>query len=203
MNDNWTNKTPAEMEFESAVAKPLRTIEVEVEFRPKPKQPLAPRIWRHVWPWCCLMLCSIVSYYIVSRFIVTTVVVQGRSMSPTLVDGDRYLLHRWELLFRKPHRGDLVVIRDAVRKDFVVKRVIALPGERLQFKDDAVWVNGARLAESYLTAGTHTVANDGAEPSIIVGAHRYFVMGDNREVSEDSRIYGPVQLDQILGFIPQ
>src|SRR5258705_6401606 len=68
MNNNWKDKTPAEMEFESAVAKPLRTIEIEVEFRPKPKQPLMPRIWRHLLPWCCLVLCSIVSYFIVSRF---------------------------------------------------------------------------------------------------------------------------------------
>jgi signal peptidase I len=207
INMNWDNTTSRDEKLDAALASPLRLVEVEVEFAPlpvaPPKPPLWPRVYRQLWPWMCFVLCSIFSYYIVSRFVVTTVVVQGRSMTPTLVDGDRYLLHRWQLLFRKPHRGDLVVIRDAVRKDFVVKRIIAGPGERLQFKDGGVWVNGRLLREPYLSAGTHTFVSGGVEPLILVGANRYFVMGDNREISEDSRIYGPVLRDQVLGFIPQ
>jgi signal peptidase I len=100
--------------------------------------------------------CCLLSYYVVSEYIVTTVVVQGRSMAPTLTDGDRYLLHRWQLLFREPARGDLVVIRDAVRNDFVVKRIVGLPRERIQFKDGEVFVNGRKLVENYLTHGTAT-----------------------------------------------
>src|SRR5258705_984155 len=138
-NMNWDNTTSRDERLDSALNSPLRMMEVEVDFPAPPavpsKEPLWPRLRRQLWPWACFILCSIVSYYIVSQFIVTTVVVQGRSMTPTLLDGDRYLLHRWQLLFRKPHRGDLVVVRDAVRKDFVVKRIVALPGERLQFKD--------------------------------------------------------------------
>lgn len=179
---------------------------VDIEFRsppPQPKPPIMRRVWRHFWPWLCFVACSIVSYFVVSNFIVTTVVVQGRSMTPTLVHGDRYLLHRWELLFRSPERGDLVVVRDAVRNDFVVKRVVGLPGERLQLKDGCVWVNGERLREPYLPQGTRTAAADGIDPLIMIGKKRYFVMGDNREISEDSRIYGAVLADQILGFIPQ
>jgi signal peptidase I len=143
------------------------------------------------------------SYFIVSHFIVTTVIVQGRSMTPTLAHGDRYLLHRWQLLFRSPERGDLVVVRDATRKDFVVKRVVGLPGERVHFRDGAVWINGERLAEPYLAAGTRTIAVEGVDSLMIIGRDRYFVMGDNREISEDSRTYGAVTRDQILGFIPR
>jgi signal peptidase I len=179
---------------------------VDIEFIGRPiaqPRPVFRQVWRHLWPWLCFVVCSILSYFIVSHFIVTTVIVQGRSMTPTLVHGDRYLLHRWQLLFRSPERGDLVVVRDATRKDFIVKRVIALPGERVHFKDGAVWINGGRLAEPYLAAGTRTTTGEGVESLLIIGAGRYFVMGDNREISEDSRAYGAVTRDQILGFIPQ
>jgi signal peptidase I len=208
MNMNWDNTTSRDKDLDAALSSPLRMVEVQVDFpAPPPAAPEKPALWprlcHQLWPWACFVLCSILSYYIVSRFIVTTVIVQGRSMTPTLVDGDRYLLHRWQLLFRKPHRGDLVVIRDAQRKDFIVKRVVAVPGERLQFKDGSVWVNGRLLSEPYLSAGTHTFVSGGVEPLVFLGANRYFVMGDNREISEDSRIYGAVSGDQILGYIPQ
>jgi signal peptidase I len=178
---------------------------VDIQFigRPKPKPSAFRQVWRHFWPWLCFVVCSIVSYFIVSNFIVTTVIVQGRSMTPTLVHGDRYLLHRWQLLFRSPERGDLVVVRDAIRKDFVVKRVVALPGERVHFKDGAVWINGEHLVEPYLSTGTRTMVPEGVDSLMIIGSNRYFVMGDNREISEDSRTYGAVTRDQILGFIPQ
>jgi signal peptidase I len=193
--------------FEAEISCPLTVVDVDVEFqRPAPLEPkpsVSRSFWRRMWPWACFIACSVVSYFIVSHFIVTTVVVQGRSMTPTLADGDRYLLHRWQLLFRAPERGDLVVIRDAARKDFVVKRVVALPGERVQFKDSSVWINGQRLNEPYLPHGTRTVLSGGLEALVLVGADRYFVMGDNRDISEDSRAYGPVSGAQILGFIPQ
>jgi signal peptidase I len=186
---------------------PLRVIEVDVEYpvrygKPAPRSWLR-RVWNTFWPWTCFVACCLLSYYLVSEYIVTTVVVQGRSMAPTLTDGDRYLLHRWQLLFREPARGDLVVIRDAVRNDFVVKRIVGLPRERIQFKDGEVFVNGSKLVESYLTHGTTTHVLGGVEPLFLVGADRYFVMGDNRDVSEDSRIYGAIRGSQILGFIPR
>jgi signal peptidase I len=183
---------------------PLTIVDIEFRSPPvQPKPPLLRQALRHFWPWLCFVICSVLSYFIVSNFIVTTVVVQGRSMTPTLAHGDRYLLHRWELLFRSPERGDLVVVRDATRNDFIVKRVVGLPGDRLQLKDGAVWVNGHRLNESYLPEGTRTAVVNGVDPLIVIGKNRYFVMGDNREISEDSRTYGPVLGNQILGFIPQ
>ena len=204
---DWT-QIPAkpQPQWGTRVPGPLRVIEVEVEYPPRgaaPRRSLFRRFWNQVWPWACFVACCALSYYLVSEYIVTTVVVQGRSMAPTLADGDRYLLHRWQLMFREPARGDLVVIRDAVRNDFVVKRVVGLPRERLQFRNGEVWVNGQKLNESYLPVGTETRVFEGAEPLYLVGADRYYVMGDNRAISEDSRIYGAVKGSQILGFIPQ
>lgn len=205
---DWTQiPSKPEPRWGTQIPGPLRVIEVEVDYPLRYGRPARPsllgRVWRQFWPWACFVACCALSYYLVSEYIVTTVVVQGRSMTPTLADGDRYLLHRWQLMFRQPARGDLIVIRDAVRNDYVVKRVVGLPRERIQFRNGEVWVNGEKLKESYLPLGTQTRIIDGAEPLYIVGADRYFVMGDNRDVSEDSRIYGAVKASQILGFIPQ
>jgi signal peptidase I len=201
-NDSTTTRRPG---FESEIDCPLTVVELDYRHsgavRPRPS--MLRRVFKRLWPWVCFMVCSTLSYVIISHFILTTVVVQGRSMAPTLIDGDRYLLHRWELLFREPIRGDLVVIRDAEKNDYVVKRVVGLPGERIQFKDGRVYVNGEPLVEPYLTFGTETTVLDGTQPLVLIGAGRYFVMGDNRAVSEDSRIYGAVPGNQILGFIPQ
>lgn len=205
---DWTQiPSKPRAQWGTQIPGPLRVIEVEVECPPRygspRRQSWMRRAWNAFWPWSCFVACCLLSYYLVSEYVVTTVVVQGRSMAPTLADGDRYLLHRWQLLFREPTRGDLVVIRDAVRNDFVVKRIVGLPRERIQFKDGDVFVNGAKLVETYLVHGTTTHVLGGVEPLFIVGADRYFVMGDNRDVSEDSRIYGAVRGSQILGFIPQ
>ena len=205
---DWTQiSSKPKPHWDTRIPGPLRVIEVEVDCPPRGAAPrrssLFGRVWKQFWPWACFVVCCGLSYYLVSEFIVTTVIVQGRSMAPTLADGDRYLLHRWQLMFREPARGDLVVIRDAVRNDFVVKRVVGLPRERIQFRNGEVWVNGEKLREAYLPVGTETRVIDGTEPLYLVGADRYYVMGDNRDVSEDSRIYGAVKASQILGFIPQ
>ena len=73
------------------------------------------------------MLC-VGAYYIISRYVITPVVIQGRSMTPTLRDGECYFLNRWIYIFKTPARGDLVVIKDPGHDDFAVKRIIARPG---------------------------------------------------------------------------
>ena len=205
--DSTKPTKPGKLGWETQITCPLTMVEVDFPGRRgqygRSRHSVFGAVWRQIWPWCCFVACSVLSYFIVSHFIVTTVVVQGRSMAPTLAHGDRYLLHRWQLMFRSPVRGDLVVVRDATRHDFVVKRIVGLPGERLQLKDGSVWINGERLVESYLPVGTRTQGMEGIEPLTIVGKNRYFLMGDNREISEDSRTYGAILGEQILGFIPQ
>jgi len=144
---------------------------------------------------------SISSYYLVSHYVITAVMVQGRSMTPTLQDGERYFLNRWELFFRQPHRGDIVVIRDTGHTDLAVKRIIGLPSDALRLKDGQVYLNGELLKESYLLPGTKTIMNNGSDVLIQLGTNQYFVMGDNRGVSEDSRVYGTLKRDQIIGLL--
>ena len=146
------------------------------------------------------MLC-VGAYYMISRFVVTPVVIQGRSMTPTLRDGECYFLNRWIYIFKTPARGDLVVIKDPGHDDFAVKRIIARPGDWLNLKDGKVYLNGERLNESYLPKGTFTTTSDYNEKWFQLGREQYFVMGDNRACSEDSRTYGNILRGNILGAI--
>jgi len=148
-----------------------------------------------------LLICSLISYAAINRWCLSTVVVQGRSMAPTLHDGDRCLLNRFSYLYASPKRGDLVVLRDRDENDLAVKRIVALPGESVRVSEGRMFVNGRRLVEPYLENGTQTTAPTGTDQCYSLGSHEYFVLGDNRAESEDSRFYGPVSRDQIIGTL--
>ena len=157
--------------------------------------------WRQLLMVLLFAILSTISYFVVSRFIVTAVIVQGKSMAPTLADGDECLLNRLAYLRHPPSRGDLVVLKDPGHKDCAVKRIIALPCEAVHLKQGAIYVNGKRLFEPYLSAGTRTLSADAQDRFFVIGKDEYFVMGDNRANSEDSRCYGPVHRDWIVGAL--
>ena len=164
-------------------------------------EPARTSYWRQLLMVLLFAILSTISYFVVSRFIVTAVIVQGKSMAPTLQDGDECLLNRWAYLRHPPGRGDLVVLKDPGHKDCAVKRIIALPGESVHFKQGTIYVNGKRLFEPYLPAGTRTLSSDAKDQYFVLGNDAYFVLGDNRANSEDSRCYGPVHRDWIVGIL--
>jgi signal peptidase I len=149
-------------------------------------------------------LLSIPAYFLASRFVVTAVVVQGRSMMPTLKDGERYYLNRWRYLFVAPQCGEIVVIRDPGHSDLAVKRIVAQPFDWINLKNGNIYINGRRLDESYLAQGTRTEAPDLKEKWIQLGQDQYYVMGDNRANSVDSRdsvAHGPVPVTKLIGRV--
>jgi len=148
-----------------------------------------------------LIIFCFVSYGMLSRYVVMAVIVQGRSMLPTLQHGERYLLNRLTYLYRAPHRYELVVIRDPGHDDYAVKRIVAVPGDTIRFKDGEVFVNGTKLEQSFLPPGTKTFCVETNDSLIPVGKDRYFVLGDNRSCSEDSRTYGTIHRSQIVGML--
>jgi signal peptidase I len=142
------------------------------------------------------------SYLIISHFFLQTVSVVGSSMTPTLHDSERYLLNRWVYRLRGPQLAEVVVLRDPVDHGFSVKRVIAGPGSSIYLKQGAVYVNGTRLEESYLPSRTPTFTTGTATEQLFrCGKDQYFVLGDNRQNSVDSRTYGPVKRRDILGMV--
>lgn len=189
----------------------LQTTEVQVDLAPinrrlareivrRTEKP-APTLAQHLLVALLLIVSMLGSYHLVSRYVIAAVVIKGRSMMPTLNDGERYLLNRWVLNFRSPQPGDVVVLRDPGHDDLAVKRIVAGPSDRVSFHDGAVYVNGRKLNETYLPPHTRTSAPEPKWRNVTVGKDSFFVMGDNRANSEDSRFYGTVHRDRILGVI--
>jgi signal peptidase I len=144
----------------------------------------------------------VASYFAISHFLLQTVRVVGRSMGPTLYDSQHCLLNRWVYRVRAPQRCDIVVLRDPSDNGFSVKRVIAAPGDSIYLKGGNVYLNGCKLTEPYLAPRTPTFTDPGAKDQLILcGKDQYYVLGDNRQNSIDSRAYGPVPRRNLLGPI--
>jgi signal peptidase I len=149
----------------------------------------------------CGALWVVIFYLLISHFVLMGVEIKGTSMSPTLLDGDRYILFRCPYLWRSPRVGEIVVIKDPQDLDLSIKRIVGLPNDLVEIRRDGVYVNNAKLPEPYLTSfAAHASGWQPVKP-IHLGPQDYFVLGDNRTRSADSRIYGPVPRKSILGLI--
>jgi len=140
--------------------------------------------------------------YVGISFAVQAVHVEGLSMYATLDDNDYLIANKIDYRLHAPQRGDIIILRPPTdnSKDFI-KRVIALPGEKLLIRDGIVYINGHKLDEPYLPEVWTTFnnwPNDGTDGKVM-GPNQYFVMGDNRNKSQDSRIFGPIGRDRIDG----
>src|SRR5438067_10850868 len=139
--------------------------------------------------------------YVVIQYAVQTVHVLGSSMYSTLHDNDLLVASKISYKLHPPQRGDIIVFKppDEASRDFI-KRIIALPGERIRISNSVVYINGQVLQESYLpekwTYNNNWPA-DGQDKLVPPG--EYFVMGDNRNHSSDSRTFNFIQLSSILG----
>lgn len=191
-SERWLTEVPAAQAAPAPRPAAVKTV-APVSSRPLPLRSLGAIL--------LIALLSVVAYQLIHRYVVTPVVIQGRSMSPTLQDGEYCLLNRWVYFFRRPDRGDLVVLRDPGHADLAVKRVIAKPGDWLNLRNGKVYLNGQRLKEAYVNGGNPTFLPDSKEHWVQLGRNHYYVMGDNRHCSEDSRVYGSVLSGNILGTI--
>jgi signal peptidase I len=124
-------------------------------------------------------------------------------MEPTLFAGQQFLLNRWAHRLFPLTYGDLVVIRDPLDRGMLVKRIIALPCDTIEIRHDRVYINNLPLREHYLPAHVCTYSRDHGNEPLTLKEDEYFVMGDNRLVSLDSRWYGPVPSRDLLGTIPR
>jgi signal peptidase I len=135
-------------------------------------------------------------------FAVQAVHVEGLSMFATLDDNDYLIANKIDYRLHAPQRGDIIILRPPTdnSKDFI-KRVIALPGEKLLIRDGIVYINGRRLDEPYLPEAWTTLNNwpTNGTDGMVIPPNEYFVMGDNRNRSQDSRIFGPIGRDRIDG----
>lgn len=147
-------------------------------------------------------------YFIIKAYIAQPFLVRGRSMEQTFSDGDYLIVDELTYNFADPKRSDIVVfhtefIEGGKESEYYIKRVIGIPGDRIVIADGEVFLyknntnTPTKLDEPYLIEGLRTVAQDKVD--VLLGEQEYFVMGDNRGNSSDSRYWGPVKKSYIVG----
>jgi signal peptidase I len=149
----------------------------------------------HSWMRDLIVSVAISAFIII--FLYQPVRVEGTSMLPMLEDQDRLFINKIAYRVGEIHQGDVVVFeypRDHTKS--YIKRVIALPGDKLRIEHGRVFVNGVRLPEPYVPA---RFTDDRSEPEVVLPPNEYFVMGDHRSISSDSREFGPVDRNLIYG----
>jgi len=121
-------------------------------------------------------------------------------MEPNFYDHEYLIIDEISYRFKEPQRGDIVVFKyPNDTKQYFIKRVIGLPGERVKIENNQVYINGTKLNEPYLAPGTETVLPLRGYGDVELGSDEYFLLGDNRNESLDSRIFGPVKSDLLVG----
>jgi signal peptidase I len=142
-----------------------------------------------------LISLAVSAFFII--FLYQPVKVEGTSMMPTLDDQERVFINKFVYKLEPIERGDVVVFRyprDTAKS--YIKRVVAVAGDRVKIEDGVVFVNGHRMSEPYVPDAYEDVRS---YPETVVPAHCYFVLGDHRNLSNDSRDFGPVDEDFIYG----
>jgi len=146
-------------------------------------------------------------FLIVYLFLLQPHQVNGQSMEPTFQDGDYVLTDKISYKLGNPERGDVVVFRAppgancpvGTGCDFI-KRIIALPGEMVEINNDQFFINSLPLDEDYLSEGVKTDSGQFTNDGVVqLGSNEYFVVGDNRPYSSDSRVWGPIDKSMIVG----
>jgi signal peptidase I len=133
---------------------------------------------------------------LIQQFVVKPFSIPSESMQPTLTKGDRVLVARFVYRFGEPKPGDVIVFHPPTSpKEEYIKRVVAVGGDRVSVHDGKLWINGKAMNESYINEKVMV----GTFPEITVPEGSVFAMGDNRNNSGDSRVFGPVPKSSILG----
>jgi signal peptidase I len=169
--------------------------------------------WRSGVEWVVIIAAALIVALLIKTFLIEAFYIPSASMQPTLVPGDRVLVNKLSYDLHGIHRGDVVVFKrppletDLTIKD-LIKRVIGLPGECIWAADGQVTINGKVLKEPYLPADDPTnfagvtprePDYDSARNCVLIPKGEYYVLGDNRGNSRDSRYIGPIPANLIVG----
>ncbi len=127
-------------------------------------------------------------------FIMTPAVVDGLSMYDTLNDHDIVLINKIVMKTNNINRFDIVVLKNNEDGDKIIKRIIGLPGEKIEYKDNKLYINGEEIEDNFKTNETTDFTAETKE-------NEYFVLGDNRELSKDSRYLGNFKKENIIGKV--
>lgn len=166
---------------------------------------------RSIRDWVVVIVVALLAALIVRTYVLQQFYIAGPSMQTTLFQDNRVLVNKLSYRLHSVRRGDVVVFDRVtaegaqVTHDDLIKRVIALPGESIEIRSCDVFVNGTKLVENYLDKASLQEPDPSARCRVAdmqvqqVPAHEVFVMGDNRAESFDSRSFGPIDVDRIVG----
>ena len=158
-----------------------------------------PSTMRNIVEWVVIIAGALIVAVVVKTFLIQAFYIPSGSMLPTLQEQDRVLVNKLSYDLHPVHRGDIIVFEGPEQaegqvKD-LIKRVIGLPGDTVESREGVMYVNGKPIKEPYLGPGITT----GPLEPITVPPQHYWVMGDNRGNSKDSRFFGPIDKKLIIG----
>ena len=162
---------------------------------------------KNIWEFFKIVFVSLLIILPIRYFIIQPFYVKGASMEPNFHDREYLIIDEISFRFEKPERGQVLVFRYPQNpQEYFIKRLIALPGETIEFVDGKIRIynrenpEGFILDESrYLSDSVKTYSNE--EQKIDIGVNEYFVLGDNRYSSKDSRIFGPIDKSFVTGKV--
>ncbi len=158
-------------------------------------------IWKELLGWIVYIVILVAAVYLLITYVGQRTQVSGHSMEPTLQHGDNLIVDKISYRFREPKRYEIIVFPYAYKENtYYIKRIIGLPGETIQVIDGQVYINGEVLADEHY--GKEVMLDPGiAGEPITLGADEYFVLGDNRNHSSDSRdpSVGVLQREDLIG----
>ena len=169
----------------------------------KPQKPRSVR--KEIFSWFLTIAAAVAIAFIVRTYLFEPIRVDGESMTDTLQNGELMFVTKPEYIWGSPARQDVIICRYPNRKEYFVKRLIALPGDTVEIKYDrensvnTVYVNGEAVDEPYLTKSRDD--SDNSMNPVTLNDDEFFVMGDNRDNSNDSRYVGALHRSQIVGHV--
>lgn len=163
------------------------------------------RVVKNVGNWVMHIAIAVLLAQAISFFVFQPIVVKGESMQNTLKNGELMYVSKPEYLLGDPSRGDVIICRYPGRTEYFVKRVMGLPGETVEVEQNQVYINGELIDEPYLDEERNN--NGFSMEAFTLGTEEYFVMGDNRDNSHDSRNYygygspAAITRDMVIGHV--
>jgi len=161
------------------------------------------KLFQEIYEWVKSLFIAGVLAFLIHTFLFAVVIVSGSSMEPTLHNNERLIMNKIIYKIHLPERGDIIVFHATENEDYI-KRVIGLPGETIEFRNDQLYINGKVHNEPYLdiekkeweSKGILLTTNYGP---ITVPKDSVFLLGDNRNNSRDSREIGSISLSRVVG----
>ncbi|MBR0463165.1 MAG: signal peptidase I [Clostridia bacterium] len=197
--ENKLHETETESETESKSEHKL------LEMHESEKKPLiSPKARKEIFEWVRSLAVALVVVLVIRSFLFVIIRVDGPSMSDTLLNGDRLFVTVADVKLHGPDRFDVVILHYPNRTENFVKRVIGLPGDEIVVENGVLTINGVTYDEPYLS-DERTTRFDHTSFSITLGEDEYFVMGDNRDNSNDSRSasVGVINRSMFIGKVRQ